>query len=235
MADIKRFGSELKIRLKKVQPTKLKLSYNNQTAGLPFFEVVGIYNLINGNPVVRYVFLGNSTELPVRVRGQEIVIDTYRWTGSAAQYGDVLPVDSSVIDLGSSAKQFDAIFCRSLTQSSDERIKKDIEESKLGLDFIMALNPVSYIFKDTINTVLDDEGNEHQSVTQHSRRHYGLIAQEVEKVLQDQQIETKDFAGFAYDKEADLYSLRYMEFIAPMIKAIQELKQDVEELKQRIK
>jgi len=29
----------------------------------------------------------------------------------------------------------------------------------------MALNPVSYIFKDTVNTVLDEEGNEHQSVT----------------------------------------------------------------------
>ena len=45
------------------------------------------------------------------------------------------------------------------------------------------------------------------------------------------EIDSNDFAAFIHDKETDTYALRYTEFIAPMIKAIQELKREVEELR----
>ena len=49
------------------------------------------------------------------------------------------------------------------------------------------------------------------------RRHYSLIAQEVKALLG-----TQDFAGYIYDEDADIHALRLSEFIAPLIKALQE-------------
>ena len=68
-----------------------------------------------------------------------------------------------------------------------------------------------------------------RTVTQSfTRKHYGLISQEVKSVLDDLEISTVDFAGYI-DSNGEK-GLRYNEFIAPMIKAIQELNQKVESL-----
>ena len=61
------------------------------------------------------------------------------------------------------------------------------------------------------------------------RTHYGLIAQHVKEILGD-----KDFGGFVHDQETDMMSLRYDQFIAPLIKAIQEQQTLIESLKSRI-
>ena len=68
------------------------------------------------------------------------------------------------------------------------------------------------------------------------RRHYGLIAQDVKVVLDDMNISTNDFGGYiAGDVDSDTnLSLRYDQFIAPMIKAIQELSAKVNELEAKI-
>ena len=63
-----------------------------------------------------------------------------------------------------------------------------------------------------------------------SRTHYGLVAQEVETALTNAGLTTTDFAGFIYEDKRDTYGLRYTEFIAPMIKAIQELSAKVTQL-----
>tara|TARA_Y100000310_G_scaffold318828_1_gene373329 strand:- start:154 stop:1542 length:1389 start_codon:yes stop_codon:yes gene_type:complete len=93
----------------------------------------------------------------------------------------------------------------------------------------------------------------------HVRRHYGLIAQEVKEVLDTHNIEAKDFGGYVdsiyqertesidgiaplanVDKgeysdvesgERSFKSLRYRNFISILIKSVQELAQQVEELK----
>ena len=64
------------------------------------------------------------------------------------------------------------------------------------------------------------------------RTHYGLIAQDVKQTLDEIGVPTKDFAGYvAGDVENDeILGLRYEEFISPMIKAIQELSQKVNQL-----
>ena len=69
-----------------------------------------------------------------------------------------------------------------------------------------------------------------------NRRHYGLIAQDVKDVLDDMDISTNDFGGYvAGDIENDTQlGLRYDQFIAPMIKAIQQLSTKIEELEAKI-
>jgi hypothetical protein len=68
------------------------------------------------------------------------------------------------------------------------------------------------------------------------RTHYGLIAQDVKAVLDEMQIPTSDFGGYvAGDIENDTeLGLRYEQFLSPMIKAIQELSNKVNELEAKL-
>ena len=63
-----------------------------------------------------------------------------------------------------------------------------------------------------------------------SRYHHGLIAQEVESVITDSGVDFGGFQNHEIGAGEDVMSLGYSEFIAPMIKAIQELTEKVSEL-----
>ena len=70
-----------------------------------------------------------------------------------------------------------------------------------------------------------------------NRVHCGLIAQELEEVLEEDRailIHSNEIDEETGEKK-DSYSLRYNELIAPMIKAIQELTQEVNTLKEELK
>ena len=60
--------------------------------------------------------------------------------------------------------------------------------------------------------------------------HYGLIAQEVSQSLSE--FDVHSFGG--YDDDGSYLSLRYSEFISPMIKAIQDQQQIIKTLQNRI-
>jgi hypothetical protein len=113
--------------------------------------------------------------------------------------------------------------------TSDQRLKTDVVNSVLGLNFINDLNPVSYKFieggKEVINgDIVSIPG---------SRTHYGLIAQEVKEVLDASGVE--DFAGWVkmdLSQEDSMQGLRYDQFIAPLIKAVQELTARVKALEE---
>ena len=72
----------------------------------------------------------------------------------------------------------------------------------------------------------------------HKRTHFGLVAQEIEKIIKDMGIDLRDFGMLKitnYDNpEAEHeYGLDYTQLIPVLIKAIQELKAKVEQLEQR--
>ncbi len=98
---------------------------------------------------------------------------------------------------------------------SDIRIKKDITESDLGLDFILSLHPVKYKLK------LETDLN--------TPFHYGLIAQELKELLPE-----KGFGGYKYNEKEDSYFIGYTEFIAPIITAMQEEHKTILSLEKRI-
>jgi trimeric autotransporter adhesin len=118
------------------------------------------------------------------------------------------------------------------THSSDERSKKDIESSALGLDFIKELKPVTYKFKapseyptdwesyDADKTKPADEGVQH-----------GMIAQDVKEALDKFGI--KDFKGWDVLPDGKQQISEGM-FVFPLIKAIQELSTQVDELKSEL-
>ena len=68
--------------------------------------------------------------------------------------------------------------CVALT--SDSRLKQHIEKLSLGLNFVMALNPVSYEKKENLNSTL------------YKKHEIGFIAQEVQKILPQLVTESPD-------------------------------------------
>ena len=64
------------------------------------------------------------------------------------------------------------------------------------------------------------------------RRHHGLLAQQVLSVLEGMGKTGADFAGLIRDEESDAWGLRYEQFIAPLIQAVQELREKVRVLEE---
>ena len=127
---------------------------------------------------------------------------------------------------------------KALVTRSDERDKIDIEDSPLGLNFILQLRPRKYRMNS--REAYFEPGQERDFTATNDgskagkRPHYGLVAQEVKEVMNELGV---DFAGYLdskVDGGEDVLSLGYTEFIAPMIKAIQEQQQMIKELQKQI-
>ena len=126
-----------------------------------------------------------------------------------------------------------AIRCTSITQTSDQNKKRDITDSDLGLEFINKLRPIRYFWKDESREFTRKDGQVNAVNLEYSRPHYGLLAQQV-KVVMDE-VGVDDFGAYKDstiknpEKTAE-YGLDYNQFVAPLIKAIQELTERVESL-----
>ena len=96
---------------------------------------------------------------------------------------------------------------------SDKQLKKKVQNNAIGLDFINSLRTVNY---------------EYITEGQTNIRYTGLIAQEVESVLDSMNLE---FSAVVKPKnEKDFYSIRYSEFVIPLIKATQEQSETINRL-----
>lgn len=103
-------------------------------------------------------------------------------------------------------KEFDLIL------QSDRRIKSDIKDIDIGLNFINKLKPVSYYRNNDKNKKIE----------------YGLIAQDLNDVLIKNNILN---TGLIQKDEKDpekMYSIRYNDLIAILIKSTQEIKENID-------
>ncbi|WP_052599395.1 tail fiber domain-containing protein [Aureispira sp. CCB-QB1] len=116
------------------------------------------------------------------------------------------------------------------TNLSDGRFKEDVKENVVGLDFIKALRPVSYyVNKEAVNQFLDVELEE-AAINNTKQYQTGFIAQEVEATAKELGFEY--FGGVDAPKNGnDYYGLRYAEFVVPLVKSVQELSAQNDELK----
>jgi len=107
---------------------------------------------------------------------------------------------------------------------SDGRFKRNIKEDVSGLDFVNQLRPVSYeVDKTALNKFLriPDSVAQRSEVRKAPVRQIGFVAQEVEAVVKKTGYV---FTGVeAPQNENDHYSIRYAEFVVPLVKAVQEL------------
>lgn len=209
-------------------------SFSHNTTG-NFNTVMGAFALNsnvtgNNNTAIGYLALSNNT-----------AYSYCTGLGSSAQVtGD------RQVQLGGTN---DTVYAqKAVVTRSDERDKIDIADSDLGLNFILKLKPRRYkmnpreaYFQTIENTEMTSENivtNDYTAPNDGSkarkRPHYGLVAQEVKQAMNELDI---DFAGYLdskVDGGEDVLSLGYTEFIAPMIKAIQQQQEMIEALKKEI-
>ncbi len=119
---------------------------------------------------------------------------------------------------------------------SDARIKRNAQENVPGLDFILRLRPVTYRFDiDTQRLITHgsiDTATWRGKYDIERIRFSGFIAQEVEAAAQ---AVGYDFSGITPPlHDSDIYSLRYAEFVVPLVKAVQQLADEDRRLQQRI-
>lgn len=121
---------------------------------------------------------------------------------------------------------------------SDGRFKRDIKEDIPGLAFIMQLRPVSYKWDiqglNSFMQVKNSDDNKGRNADEEGIRaqenilYTGFISQEVEKAAQSIRY---NFSGVTAPKNAnDIYSLRYAEFVVPLVKAVQEQQGTIQSL-----
>jgi hypothetical protein len=133
------------------------------------------------------------------------------------------------------------------TNISDGRVKKNIRCNVPGIAFITKLLPITYNldldaadriiqrpeFKNIHGKVV--KPRESELISRHAKEqivYSGFIAQDVEKAARESGY---DLSGVDTAKNGqDLYGLRYEEFVVPLIKAVQELNKEKEDLKLRI-
>lgn len=160
---------------------------------------------------------------------------------AAYKYGSnaFLAQNNNTRDLGETATgNWRNIFSQNaVTVASDRRNKTEVRTSELGLEFVLSLRPVSYrqIVGSNSVEVLDDEKRTHVvTPVPGRRRHYGFIAQEVQESLVERGMDGASFAGWNLSDPTDLQSqqsLRYEQFIAPLVKAVQEQAEQIAELR----
>lgn len=167
---------------------------------------------------------------------------------------NAIPAADNTLLNGWSGGRWSAIWSATGTiQTSDKNLKEEIKETSLGLDFIMKLKPVSWKWKDEpekeetetyYEKKYDKKGlfkdlvaKTRKKITQakkYVRSHHGFLNQDIEQVLKDLGLTSNDFAGFVLDKETGARALRYEQFIAPLVKAMQQQQKKIEELEKKI-
>jgi hypothetical protein len=133
------------------------------------------------------------------------------------------------------------------TNFSDGRYKQNIKQNVPGLAFINKLKPVTYTINvdaidkklhqsitakemngkadEQLNNLMQQASNEKSKIV-----YTGFVAQEVEKAAQELKY---NFSGVDKPKDANksFYGLRYGDFVVPLVKAVQELSQQNDSLK----
>ncbi|MEO6403952.1 MAG: tail fiber domain-containing protein [Ferruginibacter sp.] len=129
------------------------------------------------------------------------------------------------------------------TNLSDGRFKNNIEENVPGIVFINMLRPVTYTLDATgLDNFLHKNDSKEKKLIASENKFYQQALLEKEKITytgfiaQEVEIAAKKlgfkFSGVdAAKNENDTYGLRYSEFVVPLVKAVQEQQQQIEDLR----
>lgn len=173
-----------------------------------------LYNLIKGE---QNVALGGNTGREI-VEGSNNVALGYT-AGPNADYNNTVSLGANShangdnqVQLGSADSTVYAH--KEVQQRSDRRDKNSIRETELGLDFIQKLKPVDYKYNNSNS----------------ERFHHGFIAQDLEN-LKDEGYHFGGVDNPKYKGGEDVYSVGYTEIIAPLVKSVQELSEEVNNLR----
>lgn len=133
--------------------------------------------------------------------------------------------------LGSASYRWNTLFCYTMNEVSDGKLKEAISPIDKAKEFVMSLNPVSYKRKGG------------------KRTHMGFVAQEVAQAAQENQmgdlslyqasVVHEDGTETYYDAETPdenlSWGLTYSELIAPLVALVQEQEKRITALEEKLK
>jgi len=157
-----------------------------------------------------------NTMLGYEARGNSTAIANSTSIGYGSQ-----STGSNQVTLGNSSISTLRCAVTSITSLSDERDKSEIKDLEYGLAFIDALQPREFVWDNRPET--DGDGEEFYSANK-GKKDFGFIAQEVREL-------DNDTLRLVYSENEDKLELSYGKLVPILVKAIQELKEEVELLK----
>jgi hypothetical protein len=167
-----------------------------------------------------------------------------QYTYASAFGSGATALGSSYIRMGRSST--DTLHGYNYTADSDLRLKRDIVDIPVGLDFIDSLHPVFYRWKDRKYVKIDPETKEETvEEVKYNRYHAGFIAQELGATLKSLGVDfgvyqdggvnigateesAIDFDNFK--EPSDLKGIAEGQLISVLVKAVQELSAKVTSL-----
>jgi len=120
------------------------------------------------------------------------------------------------------------------TVPSDQRDKANIQslDPKYGIEFIKKLKPKTFNWdnRETYVRECGFEFGQKDGTLANSEERYGFIAQEIKETINELGIKFDALGG----EENDAYRVKYSDFIAPMIKTVQEISERLELLDEEV-
>lgn len=161
-------------------------------------------------------FLNNNIINPAQITSSNSIYIRSKGGSPFLLDGAILrPLNDSSCTIGDSGFAYWRVYAYGFPVSSDRNRKSNIQPLECGLNFINRLEPVSYNYNEDMNET----------------RRYGFIAQDVEKAMCNERL---NVGLIEKDNNGKNLSLNYIDLIAPMVKAIQQLTARVEELENQL-
>jgi len=117
------------------------------------------------------------------------------------------------------------------TRTSDFSMKQDIQDDILGLSFINDLRPVTFKWRPSYEFPKEWNDYSEDNLMNTDATMHGMVAQDVKSALDKAGVDT--FGGWKERADGSQVLGREM-FVLPLIKAVQELSAEVEELKSKM-
>ncbi len=153
-------------------------------------------------------FYNNSNIFGITIGGNSLL--TFNQT-------EILPFQNDKVNIGSTGRRIQNIYSKSFLTISDKRLKDNIQDIKTNIPnpckFINDLSIVSYNFK------------------QHEKLNYGLIIQDIQEVVKNNNIINFDAIDTSDDNN---YNLDYNQIHIINIAAVQDLIKENKEIKLKI-
>lgn len=210
--------------------TKENIGYNGYILGAPFNKGINVRVGDDG--------VGDNIGMSLTVNGERSVGVEVTADVALQLSGDIAAQGNTELD-GNLFVSGDISYAGSIASTSDRKLKENIAPIENALEMLMSLNPTSYNFK--------GDGR-YKGLNLSTGKHYGLIAQEVERVLPDlvrNNLHTYEVAEEVSEggpttelqtttQEMEYKSLNYTELIPFLIKAVQEQQHEIEKLKKEL-
>ena len=192
-----------------------------------------------------YIYIGNNTKSATVDINNEVVLAG--WTASA---GGADGQGENTVTLGNSdatkvyaSEDGDAVlYADGTINTSDKRMKENIEDINIGLDFINKLTPVTFTkkqpadYEQALKEKLRWYGNKSPRVledTQKAKIRPGFLAQDVADVLKELNF-SENNSIIQVDDVTTQYRMDYASIVVPLTRAVQELSAKVDTMQEEI-